>query len=184
MSSNADRLFEREAHGIVGHGIYVADNFSGQAPVIFETSSDIVKIKFSFNNGLAGIAALEFGERGQVGANFFGETEEHTTALLRRCSRPRAFFESSFRGSNGTVHVVSRGIGDLGDDFFCGGIVDREGFCRFAVDPFTVDKHLIAANIFGYVGCDSAWHWFRPPGTAGAKARKLAALDGTTKVVP
>ena len=75
-------------------------------------------------------------------ADLFGETEQNAAAFLRSGRRPRAFFECSLGGSDGAIHVIGICIGHLGDDFFGRGIVNGEGFVRFAGDPFAVDEHL------------------------------------------
>ena len=154
LSGDADRLFERERHRVVGDGIHVADNFGGESAVVFEAGGDVVEVVFGFDDGLAGVAAFEFGERGQILTNFVGEAEQNAAALLRRRGRPRAFFESGLGGGDGAVHVVGRGVGDLRDHFFRRGIVDGEGLRGLARDPFAVDKHLISLH----VGLDSAGH--------------------------
>ena len=154
LSGNADRLFERKAHRIVGNGIHIADNFGREPAVIFEAGGDIVEVVLGFDDRLAGVAAFEFGERGQIGANFFGQAEQHAAALLRGCRRPRAFFESGLGSGDGAVHVVGRGVRNLGDYFFGRRIVDRESFRGLARDPFAVDEHLISL----YFGLDSAGH--------------------------
>ena len=127
MSGNTNRLFERKAHGVVGNRVHVADDFGGEASVVFEAGGDVVDVEFGFDDRLAGVAAFEFCERGQVRANFFGETEEDAAALLRRCGRLRAFFEGGLGGGDSAVHIVGGGVGDLGDCFFGGGIVYGEG---------------------------------------------------------
>ena len=85
---------------------------------------------------------------------FVGEPEQDASALLRRGGCPRAVFESGFGGGDGAVHVVGGGVGNLRDDFFGRGIVDREGLRRLAGDPFAVDEHLVGL----YVGLHSAGH--------------------------
>ena len=137
-------LSERR-HRVVGNGIDVADDFGGQAAVVFEAGGGVGDVEFGFDDGLAGVAAFEFGERGKIGADFFGEAEEDAAAFLRGGGRPWAFFEGGFGGGYGAVDVVGAGVGDLGDDFFGGGIVDGEGLRGLARDPFAVDVHLIGA---------------------------------------
>src|SRR4029077_3529189 len=125
-------------HRIIGDGIDVADNFGCEAAVVLEAGGGVGDVVLGFADGFAGVAAFEFGERWLVGADFFGETEEDAASLLRRSAGPGALFEGGFGGGDGAVDVVGVGVGDLGDDFFRGGIVDGESFCRFAVDPFSV----------------------------------------------
>jgi len=48
----------------------VAENFIREAGVILETSCGVGDVVLGFDDGLTGIAAFEFGERGSVGANF------------------------------------------------------------------------------------------------------------------
>jgi hypothetical protein len=71
LSGDADRLFERKGHRVVGNGIHVADHFGGEAAVVLEAGGGIVDIEFGFDDGLAGVAAFEFGESGKIGADFF-----------------------------------------------------------------------------------------------------------------
>jgi hypothetical protein len=103
-------LSERR-HRIVGNGIDVADNFGGQAAVIFEAGGGVVDVEFGFDDRLAGVAAFEFGQRGKIGANFFGEAEEDAAALLRGAGRPWAVFERGFGGGYGAVDVVGPASG-------------------------------------------------------------------------
>ncbi len=72
MSGNADRFLERETHGVVGHGVHVADDFGCEASVVFEAGGDVGDVVFGFDDGLAGVAAFEFGKCGEIGADFFG----------------------------------------------------------------------------------------------------------------
>ena len=146
--------FSVRRHRVVGNRIHVADNFRREAAVIFEAGGDVVDVVLGFDDGLAGVAAFEFGERGQVLANFVGEAEENAAALLRGGGRPRAFFECSFGGGDGAVHIVGAGVGNLRDHFFGRGIVDGEGLRGFARDPFAVDEHLVGLDF----GLNSAGH--------------------------
>ena len=136
MPCDADWLFQRERHCIVGDGVDVADDFRRHASVIFEAGGSVGDVVLSFDDRLAGIAAFEFGESGKVGADFFGEAEEDAAAFLRGGAGPWAFFESRFRSGDGAVDVFGAGIGDLGDDFLGRGIVDGEGFRRMTRGPF------------------------------------------------
>ena len=156
MSGNADRLFQREGHGIVGNGVDVADHFCGKATVVLEASGGIVDVEFSFDDGLAGVTAFEFGESGKIGADFFREAEEDAAPFLRCARAPWAILESGFGGGYGAVDIVGAGVGDLCDDFLRGGIVDGKRLRGFARDPFTVDVHLVGADFC----CDSAGHLF------------------------
>ena len=149
LPRNADRLFEGQAHGVVGNGIHVSQNLGGQATVIFEAGGDVVDVKFGFDDGLAAVAGFEFRQHDGVLSYFFCETEEHATALLCGCGSPRAIFECGFRGGRGAVYVFGISVGDLGDYFFSGGVVNGECLARFAVHPLAVNVHLISAN-FGF----------------------------------
>ena len=128
LSGDADRLFERKGHRVVGDGVHVADNLGGEAAIVFEAGGGIGDVALGFDNGLTAVAALEFGERGEIGADLFGETEKNSASLLRGGARPRAVFKCGFGRGNRAVHVVGAGIGDLSDHFFGRGIVDRESF--------------------------------------------------------
>ena len=134
-------------------------------------------IVLSLDDGLAGVAAFEFGERGQVLPDFVGEAEQNAAALLRGRRRPRAFFERGFGGGDGAVHVVGAGVGNLRDDFFGRGIVDGEGLRGLAGDPFAVDEHLVRLD-FGLNSARASW----PP--AGLKPRLLLRLNGAAEAVP
>ena len=159
LSGNADRFFEREAHGVVGDRIHIANDLGGKTTIIFEASGDVVEVVLGFDDRLAGVAALEFGECGQVLTDFVGETEEDAAAFLRGCGRPWTFFEGGLGGGDGTVDVVGRGVRDLSDHFFGRGIVDREGLRGLACDPFAVDEHLVGFH----VGLNSTGHDTGPP---------------------
>src|SRR5579871_3034530 len=52
LSGDADRFFQGERHGVVRDGIDVADDFSGEAAIIFEASGGIVNVELSFDDGL------------------------------------------------------------------------------------------------------------------------------------
>ena len=73
MAGNADGFAQGEAEGVCGHGIDVAENFVGEAGIIFKTGCGVGDVIFGFDDGLPGIAAFEFGKCGGVGANFLSE---------------------------------------------------------------------------------------------------------------
>ena len=60
---------------------------------------------------------------------------------------PWSVFERRFCGGNGAIHVVRVRIGDLGNDFFRRGVVDRKGLRRLAGDPLGL-----------HFGLNSTWH--------------------------
>jgi hypothetical protein len=97
-------------------------------------------------NGLARVAAFEFGERGRVLADFFRELEKDAAAVLRGSLRPGAGIESVARGSDGAIDVGGVSRGDVGDHFFGGGIVDGKCFAGGSAFPLTVDEILIGAD--------------------------------------
>src|SRR6266404_2023678 len=70
LASHADRFAESETQGIRGNGIDVAENFVREAGVVFETGCGISDVVLRFDDGFAGIAALEFSKLRGVGANF------------------------------------------------------------------------------------------------------------------
>ena len=105
---------------------------------------------------------------GRLARTFSAEAEEDAAAFLRGGRRPWAVFESGFGGGYGAVDVVGAGVGNLGDDFFGGGIVDGKSLRGLARDPLAVDVHLVGFDF----GCDSAGHWFDLLLTSGAKAPK------------
>ena len=146
MSGNADRFFEREAHGVIRNRIHIADDFGGESAVVFETGGNVVEIVLSLDDGFAGVAAFEFGERGQVLPDFVGKAEQNAASLLRGRGRPWAFFESGLGRGDGAIDVVGRGVGHLGDHFLGRGIVDREGLRGLARDPFAIDEHLVGLD--------------------------------------
>ncbi len=154
LSGDADGLFQRERHGVVGNGIYVAENFGGEPAVVFEAGGGVVDIEFGLDDRLAGVAGFELGQHRQVLTNLVGETEKNAATFLGRSGGPCAVFKGGFRGGDGAVHVVGIGVWNLGDDFLARGIVDGEGFRGLAIDPFTIDVHLISAD----VGFDSTRH--------------------------
>ena len=147
LSGNADRLFERQAHGVIRDRIHITDDFGGESAVVFETGGNVVEIVLSLDDGFAGVAAFEFGERGQVLPDFVGKAEQNAASLLRGRGRPWAFFERGLRRGDGAVDVVGRGVGDLGDHFFGRGIVYREGLRGLARDPFAIDEHLVSLEL-------------------------------------
>ncbi len=184
LSGDADRLFERKGHRIVGNWIHVTDNFGGEAAVIFEAGGGVVDVELGLDDGLAGVAAFEFGERGKIAADFFRETEQDSAAFLRGGARPRTFFKSGLGRGYGTVDVVGAGVGDLRDYFFRGGIVDGERLRGCARDPFAVDVHLISADFVLGFGCDSAGHFVSTSCFHhGLKPQILSNFSGTTAVV-
>src|SRR4029077_733091 len=168
LSCDAYRFFERERHCVVRNRIDVADNFCGEAAVVFEASGSIGNVELGLDDGLAGVAALKFGERGKIGADFFRQTKEDAATLLCGCGGPGTFFECGFGGGNGAVDVVRAGVGDLGDHFLRRGIVDRERLRGFARDPLAVDVHLVGADFGG----NSSGHLFDLLFTRGVKAPK------------
>src|SRR5258708_3677776 len=76
LPRDAHRFAKSKTQGIGGDGIDVTENFVGEAGVVFETGCGVGDVVLGFNNGLAGIAAFEFGKRGGVRANFLGEFVE------------------------------------------------------------------------------------------------------------
>ena len=84
LAGDADRLLERQAHGVVGNRIHVSQNLCGQAAVVLEAGGDVGDIVFGFDDRLAGVAGFQFGQHGRVLANLLGEPEEHAAAFLRR----------------------------------------------------------------------------------------------------
>ena len=154
MSSDADRFFEGETHGIIGDRVNVAKDLGRESAVVFEASCHIVDVELSFDNWLAAVASFEFSQHGRILANFFGETEEHTPALLGGGGRPGTVVKGSLGGGDGTIHVVNIGIGNLREDLFIRGIIDGESLIGPAVDPVAIYIHLISAD-FGFY---SGWH--------------------------
>ena len=157
-------------HRVVGDGVDVAEDFGGQAAVVFEAGGGVGDVVFGFDDGLAGVAAFEFGERGQSSARIF--------SARRKRTRPRSWAvvldhgpssKAAWRGGDGAVDFFGAGVGDLGDDFFGGGIVDGEGFRGMARGPFAVDKHLVSF----YFCSDSARHFVISCLPHGLKATKL-----------
>ena len=154
LPCNADRFFHGEADCVVGHRVHEAKNLRGQAAVILEASRGVVDVVFSFDNRLAGVAALELGQHREVLANLVGQAEQNPTALLRRSCRPRALCEGSLGGGHYTIDVVGVRVRHLRNDFFGSRIVDGEGFRGLARDPFPVDVHLVRFDF----GLDSTGH--------------------------
>src|SRR6266478_4980099 len=73
-SSNqlATSITVSKTQGICWNWIDLAHNFVGEAGVVFETGCGIGDIVLGFDDGFAGIAAFQFGERSGIGANFLG----------------------------------------------------------------------------------------------------------------
>ena len=124
MSSDADRFFEREAHGIIGDWVNVAKNLGRESTIVFEASCHIIDVELSLDNWLAAVASFEFSQHGCILANFFGETEEHTPAFLSGGLSPGSVIERCSRPSDGGVHVFRIGIRNLREDLFTRGVID------------------------------------------------------------
>ena len=101
LCGDTDRLAQREAERVGGHRIHVAGNFGGEAAVVLEAGRDVGDVVFGFDDRLAGVAAFEFGKRGGVLADFFGELEEDAAAVLRGGLAPRTVVERFARGFHG-----------------------------------------------------------------------------------
>src|SRR5438128_822998 len=106
LASNADWLFERQAHGVVRNGIYVSENLCGQTAVVLEARSDVVDIVFRFDDGLAGVAAFQFSQQGCVLANLVGQAEQYAASFLSGGDCPRTIFKCPFGGGNSAVDIV------------------------------------------------------------------------------
>ncbi len=158
MPGNTDRFFHRQAQGIVRNRIHVAENFGGEAAVIFKTGGGVVDVEFRFDDGFAGIAAFEFREAGSVLPNFISQAKKHAAAFLGSGRRPGAIVECGSGGGDGAVYVLSVGVGDLRDYLFGGRIVNWEGLIGFAARPFAVDIELIGFDVRGH----TAGHKFPP----------------------
>ena len=155
LAGDANRFAHGEAEGVGGHRIHVAGDFVGEAAVILEASCDVGDVEFRFDDGLAGVAAFQFGELRGVLADFFGKSEENAAAILRRGSGPGAGIKCGAGGLDGFVGVFGVRGGDLGYYFFGGGIVDGERFAGGATDPLAVDVVQISPNAgFGDAGHD------------------------------
>ena len=74
------------------------------------------------------------------------EAKEDAATFLGCARAPWAFVECGFGRGYGTVDVIGARVGDLGDDFFGGGIDHREDFAAARVNKFAVDVHLIFAH--------------------------------------
>ena len=135
LSRDSDGLFQRQAHRIVWHGIYVADNFRRQATIVFKAGCDIVDVKFGFDNGLASISAFQLGEQRGILADFFRQAKENSPAFLRGRRRPRTFVKRGSGRCNCAVHVFSIGVGDLPDHFLGRRIVDGKRLVRSCSTP-------------------------------------------------
>ncbi len=156
LAGDADRLAQSEAESIGGNGVDVAENFVGEAGIVFEAGGHVGDIKFGFHDGLAGIAGFEFGEGGGIGANFFGEFVEQAAAVLRGRGGPGAGVEGGAGGGDGGIDIGGGRGGDLRDDFFGGGIVDGESFARGAGGPLVVDE-ILAGLHGGLSGAGHEW---------------------------
>ena len=158
MPGNTDRLFQREAHGIIGNRVHVSQHFRGQASVILKAGCDIIDVVFSLDDGLAGVAGFELSQHRQVLPDFVRETEKNPATLLRGGRGPGTVVKGGFRRRHGTAYVVGIRIRNLSDYFFAGRVVNGESLGRLAVDPLAVDIHLISADFSFH----SAWHGIPP----------------------
>ena len=150
LSGNADRFFQREAEGVVGNGIHVAQNLGGQTAVVFEAGSHVGDVEFGLDNRLAAIACFQFGEHGGIGAYFLGQTQQHAPPLLGGGAGPWALVKSGAGCANRAVHVICIGVGNLRNDFFGGGIVDRESLPGRALDPLAINVQLVSFDFSLY----------------------------------
>src|SRR5438270_3176631 len=156
LSSNTNRLFEREAHGIVRHRIYRPNNLRGESAIVFEAGSRIREIVFSLDDRLARVAALKLGQRRKVLTDFVGHAKQYAATLLSGRRRPWPVFKGRFCRRHRAIHVVSSSVRRLGDHFFGRRIVDRKSLRRLAWHPLTIDKHLIRFHVSFYsAGHDS-----------------------------
>ena len=171
LARDSDRLLERKAHGVVRDRIHISKNFRGQAAVVLEAGGYVGDVIFRFDDRLAGVAGLQFRQHRRVLANLFSEAEEHASAFLGSCRRPRTIFEGGLGSGHGTVHVVGVGVRGLRDHFFAGRIVHRESLVGFAIDPLAVDVELVGA----YVGFHSAGH------EASLRCRIIAELRSAAR---
>jgi len=64
--------------------------------------------------GFTGVAAFEFGERREIGADFFRQAEEDAAAFLRGRRCPWAIFESGFGGGDREVDIFRRRLQEPG----------------------------------------------------------------------
>ncbi len=147
LSGDADGLLEGKADGVVGHRIHRSLNLGGQAAVILEAGGGIGDVEFGLDDGFAGVAGFEFGKHGSILPNLIGQTEKHAAALLGGSSCPGAVFERGLGGGNGAIDVIGIAVGNLGNDLFRGGVVNRKRLVRLAVDPLAVHVHLISPDI-------------------------------------
>ena len=136
LPGDADRLFQRQAHRVVGNGIDEAEDLGGEAAVIFEAGGGVVDVVLGFDDGLAACCGHSSSASiGQVLADFVGQTEQYAATLLRGGGCPRAVFEGGFGGGDCAIHVFGVRVGHLRDDFFRGRIVDRERFSPICWRP-------------------------------------------------
>jgi hypothetical protein len=59
----------------------VAENLVREAGVVFKTSCGVGNVALGFNDGLAGIAAFQFGKLRGVGANFLRQFIKDAAAI-------------------------------------------------------------------------------------------------------
>src|SRR5438309_31640 len=84
LSRDAHGFAHRETQRVSGNGIHLAGDFVGEAAVILEAGGDVGDVEFRFDDGLAGVAALEFGELRGVLADLFSKLEKDAPAILGR----------------------------------------------------------------------------------------------------
>ncbi len=121
-------------------------NFIGQAGVVFETSCGVGDVVLRFDDGLAGIAAFQFGKGRGVRANFLRQLIEKAATISGGGLSPGAGIEGGARGFYSAIDIGCRSRGHMGDHFLSRRIIDGKHFARRALNPLTVDIVLIGSN--------------------------------------
>src|SRR2546426_6588823 len=146
LSGDAYRLAQSKTQGIRRYRIDVAENFIGEAGIVFETGCSVGDVVFCFHDGLAGIAAFQLGKRRGVRANFFRQFVEKAAAVGGAGLTPRAGIKRGARSFHGVIDIRCGARRNVRDHFFGGGIVDRKHLARRTLDPLPIDVVLISSN--------------------------------------
>src|SRR5580698_3707086 len=109
LAGYANGLAQREAERVGGNGIHAAKNFVGEAAVVLEASGDVGDVVLGFDDGLASIAAFDFGKLGGVLADFLGELKKDAASVLCGGGGPWAGVESGARGFYREIDVGGTG---------------------------------------------------------------------------
>ena len=116
LAGDADRLAQREAHRVVGHGQHLAVDLGGEAAVVLEAGGDVGDVVLGLDDRLAGVASSR--------ARRARAARSRTIRASRNRMRPRScavdvlpgpFVERPARRGDRAVDVGGVGIRHAGD---------------------------------------------------------------------